>query len=414
MANPRSKVFMLGLGDADRATVQRAFSSEPRPDFLPLEVLGPRPPVGRLGESLLLLNLDLFSHFQSDTWQPEHFNEMIWFLTLLLRKDLLWIGFTSQPERYAEEYCRLADAVSMFGLPVPEESLGAVLQEWQAEPQHVIGMRRGSALLYRGLALAHLLHAWFALVVLGSEERRGVLVFQNGEVDSAYLENGIDGEEALAEMMSWPCKEVRSRALQEPLPPNNLSVPFKEILTRFTQPEASLRANRSALEMAQATRPPVEPDNALADDLEEPEAPPAPAAPPNRQLGRICEETVHDVPEGLACAVVDVNTGMILGIHHTIPWFTSEYIDAIAAATVDQFRGRNVRRVEDLLSKARGRTARDTFEEIFIRTAQTFHFMKLLREQGLIVLLITRTSTNQGMGWAGLRNAVTKITRSVD
>lgn len=408
MANPRSKVILLGLGPSDRDTVQLALNAEPRPELITLEVFGPRPPVGHLGESLLLLNLDLFSRFQSNTWQPDHFNEMIWFLTLLLRKDLLWIGFTSQPDRFPEEYCRLAEAVSVFSLPAPADQLSAVLRQWQTAPQQVVGMRRGSALLYRALALAHLLRAWFALVVLGSEERRGVLVFQNGEVDSAYLENGEDGEPALAEMMSWTCKEVRSRALQEPLPPNNLEIPFREILTRFTQPDTEHRAHRAANEASLATRLSNDPDHALADELEEPEARPS-SATPNRQLVAICEQVVHEVQDALACGVVDVNTGMILGIHHSIPWFTPEYIDAVAAATVDQFRGRNVRRIEDLLSKARGRSARDSFEEIFIRTAQTFHFMKLLRDQGMIVLLITRTTINQGMGWAGLRKAVTEI-----
>ena len=123
----------------------------------------------------------------------------------------------------------------------------------------------------------------------------------------------------------------------------------------------------------------------------------------------VCAQLVEDVSDCLAVGVVDLNTGMLMGVHHTVPHFTQAYLDAVAAAAVDMFRGKNVRRVEELLSKQRGEEIRDSFEEIFIRSIKVFHFMTLLREKSAVVVMVTKQSTNQGMGWASLRAALDDI-----
>ncbi|MEK6237355.1 MAG: hypothetical protein N2C14_21805, partial [Planctomycetales bacterium] len=68
----------------------------------------------------------------------------------------------------------------------------------------------------------------------------------------------------------------------------------------------------------------------------------------------VCQAVVNDVGDAVACGVVDLHTGMLMGVHHSVPYFTQSYLDAVAAAAVDMFRGRNVRRIEELLSKQRG------------------------------------------------------------
>lgn len=95
-----------------------------------------------------------------------------------------------------------------------------------------------------------------------------------------------------------------------------------------------------------------------------------------------------------------------MGVHHTIPYFTQSYLDAVAAAAVDMFRGKNVRRVEELLSKQRGEEVKDSFEEIFISSTKVFHFMIMLRDKSAVVVMVTKKTTNQGMGWASLRNSL--------
>lgn len=118
---------------------------------------------------------------------------------------------------------------------------------------------------------------------------------------------------------------------------------------------------------------------------------------------QVCQQLVADVSDCLAVGVVDLNTGMLMGVHHTIPYFTQSYLDAVAAAAVDMFRGKNVRRVEELISKQRGEEVKDSFEEIFISSIKVFHFMVLIRDKSAVVVMVTKKTTNQGMGWASLR-----------
>jgi DNA-binding response OmpR family regulator len=126
-------------------------------------------------------------------------------------------------------------------------------------------------------------------------------------------------------------------------------------------------------------------------------------------VNKVCEKIVDDVQDALACGVVDLNTGMLMGVHHTVAYFTQSYLDAVAAAAVDMFRGKNVKRVEKLVSQHRGKEITDAFEEIFVSSPGVFHFMKALKGKGAVVVLVTRKTTNQGLGWASLRIACDDI-----
>lgn len=123
----------------------------------------------------------------------------------------------------------------------------------------------------------------------------------------------------------------------------------------------------------------------------------------------VCKKIVDDVSDALACGVVDLNTGMLMGVHHTIPYFTQAYLDAVAGAAVDMFRGKNVRRIEELLSKQRGSTLSDSIQELFFTSPQTYHFMSIVPGKQAVCVLITKKSTNQGLGWATLRGALSGI-----
>jgi hypothetical protein len=126
-------------------------------------------------------------------------------------------------------------------------------------------------------------------------------------------------------------------------------------------------------------------------------------------LNEVCQNVVNDVQDALACGVVDLNTGMLMGVHHTIPYFTQSYLDAVAAAAVEMMRGRTIQRVEQLMSKQRGQEVKNVFEEIFISSKNVFHFMALIREKQSLVVLVTKKTTSQGMGWASLRASLSDI-----
>ena len=123
----------------------------------------------------------------------------------------------------------------------------------------------------------------------------------------------------------------------------------------------------------------------------------------------VCRTTLEKVDDCLAVGVVDLNTGMLMGVHHTVPYFTQAYLDAVAAAAVEMFRGKTVRRIEELLSSQRGEQLKDSFEEVFISSPKTFHFMTVIKDKGAVVVMITKKTTNQGMGWAALRNSLAAV-----
>lgn len=127
----------------------------------------------------------------------------------------------------------------------------------------------------------------------------------------------------------------------------------------------------------------------------------------------VCQSIVESVDDCLAVGVVDLGTGMMMGVHHTVPHFTQAYLDAVAAAAVELFRGKNVRRVEELLGEQRGEDITNSFEEVFVSTKKTFHFMGTIPEKGAVVVMVTKKSTSQGMGWAALRNGLNNVAASL-
>jgi hypothetical protein len=127
------------------------------------------------------------------------------------------------------------------------------------------------------------------------------------------------------------------------------------------------------------------------------------------KLQAICQNVVENMQDGLACGLVDRNSGLFMAIHHIVPHFSPEYLDAISAAAVELFYGRTVKRVEELLSTLRGTPVQDSFEEMFIASTTVFHFMKYIRQKEVIAILVTHRGVSQGLGWAALRNTLPRF-----
>ncbi len=123
----------------------------------------------------------------------------------------------------------------------------------------------------------------------------------------------------------------------------------------------------------------------------------------------ICKTILEKVDDCLAVGVVDLGTGMLMGVHHTVPYFTQAYLDAVAAAAVEMFRGKNVRRVEEMLGQQRGEPVKDSFEEVFVSSSKVFHFMAVVKDKGAVVVMVTKKTVNQGMGWAAVRNNLNAV-----
>lgn len=128
-------------------------------------------------------------------------------------------------------------------------------------------------------------------------------------------------------------------------------------------------------------------------------------------INEICANIVRNVDAALGCAVVDLNSGLLLGVSHNIPYFTQSYLDAVAAAAVDMFRGRTIAAVEDMISNMRGDTTKKhLISEVQMTTDKTYHFMCVIPEKpSALVVLITSKKANLGMGWSQVRLAIPKI-----
>ncbi|NIR29192.1 MAG: hypothetical protein GWN84_07725 [Gammaproteobacteria bacterium] len=124
----------------------------------------------------------------------------------------------------------------------------------------------------------------------------------------------------------------------------------------------------------------------------------------------LCKQLVDDVTDALGAAVVDLESGLLLGVAHNIPYFTQSYLDAVAAAAVDMFRGKTVTNVEQLLSNNRGSEVKNAINEIQMSTEKTYHFMATVPDKpNAMLVLITGKKANLGMGWSAMRNIVPTV-----
>ena len=125
--------------------------------------------------------------------------------------------------------------------------------------------------------------------------------------------------------------------------------------------------------------------------------------------------TQKTVPECLAVGLVDMKTGMLLGIR-TLDKYSNEVLDLVAAATGDMFQGQNVTMIESLIRKHRGQKedGRHYFQEIVIMSDNVIHFFqRCKRNEDMVLVTVSRISANLGMviakaraGLAGVEAAV--------
>lgn len=127
-------------------------------------------------------------------------------------------------------------------------------------------------------------------------------------------------------------------------------------------------------------------------------------------LNGVCHQLVSGVSDALGAAIVDLSSGLLLAAHHNVPNFTQSYLDVVAAAAVDMFRGKTVSTVEKLLSSQRGTAVTNSVKEVQMSTDHTYHFMSIVPgKDDCLMILITGRKANLGMGWSSLRSALPTV-----
>lgn len=127
-------------------------------------------------------------------------------------------------------------------------------------------------------------------------------------------------------------------------------------------------------------------------------------------LNEICQHTVENTEHALAVAIVDLSTGLLLGLHHTIPYFTQSFLDTVAAAAVDMFRGQAMMAVEAQYAESVS-GATNSLQEVQMSTPETYHFMSVVPEKdNALAVLITSKNISLKSGWAGLHATLPLLT----
>jgi CheY-like chemotaxis protein len=157
-------------------------------------------------------------------------------------------------------------------------------------------------------------------------------------------------------------------------------------------------------------RPPNVPSlAALAQSLASP-APPEVVVQRNQRMTKIddaCRDVVQKVDGAVSCAVVDLESGMLHGMYNTTN-FTPALEEHLARATMDLFRGPMVSKSEQMIRAHRGlpESGERYFQEIHIASVNNYHFAKTVKKGKAAIMLVTKKTTNVGMGWAMLRSVI--------
>jgi hypothetical protein len=126
-------------------------------------------------------------------------------------------------------------------------------------------------------------------------------------------------------------------------------------------------------------------------------------------------EAQRTVPECVASGLVDMKTGMLLGIR-TVDSHPQEVIDLVAAATGDLFQGTNVITIEKMFKQSRGVAQDDHhyFQEIVVLSDNLIHvFQRCKRNADLVFVSVCRVSANLGMVLTRARMALPKVEAAV-
>lgn len=129
-------------------------------------------------------------------------------------------------------------------------------------------------------------------------------------------------------------------------------------------------------------------------------------------LTQTLNQVVQNVPECVAAGVVDIGTGMLLGIK-TVDSHPQEVIDLLAAATGDLFQGPTVVSIEKLFKKARGLDPNSDdhyFREIIVLSDNLIHvFVRGRTHSGQVLVTVCRPTANMGMVLTKTRGSLTDV-----
>jgi CheY-like chemotaxis protein len=302
-------------------------------------------------------------------------------------------------------------AVRVLSKPFePEELVDAVRQAVESESGF-----RGSV---HGLSLVDLLQMYHfsrrSITIVISGSVGGEIYIVDGEIVHA-TSGEISGEDAIRVLLSHPSGSIRTSAKRVEVP-RTIDRTFDSLVLDALRviDEESVQEDTGWIDRITFSPPPM--SSPEPSGPSEPALVPAENQPVKRRgttMGKIddaCREVVGKVEGASACGVVDLDTGMLLGIYNSAG-YTQTLNEVVAAATMDLFRGPNVGRVEQMVRAHRGvpENGEHYFQEVHITSAHNYHFAKVIKGGKAVIMLVTKKTTNIGMGWAMLKSVIPSV-----
>jgi hypothetical protein len=127
-------------------------------------------------------------------------------------------------------------------------------------------------------------------------------------------------------------------------------------------------------------------------------------------LNKICAEVVESQPDGLGCGVIDLESGLLIGVSHVATELPEALLDTMAASVVEMLRGRAVSIVEDMFAHYGGLKRKRLIEGLQMTTDKAHIFLAVVHERpGYVVALVAGKRATLGSGWATIRSAMPRI-----
>lgn len=131
-------------------------------------------------------------------------------------------------------------------------------------------------------------------------------------------------------------------------------------------------------------------------------------------IDNVMQKAISQIPECVAGGMVDLATGMLMGIK-TVDSHPQSVLDFLAAATSDLFQGPNVTTIENAFKKARGveGNKQHYFQEIVILSDNLVHvFLRTKKNQDHVACFVCRKSVNLGMALTKARVIIPELEKA--
>jgi hypothetical protein len=117
------------------------------------------------------------------------------------------------------------------------------------------------------------------------------------------------------------------------------------------------------------------------------------------------KSAMSDVPGALAAGIVDMGSGMLVGIK-TVDSHPQTVLDLLASATKELFEGEMVTQIENLFKRARGVESDERyFQEIMVSSTNLWHYFGRFKSQPNAVLcVVSGMDVNVGLFIMKARN----------